>query len=161
MNIKSSLSIVGRFFKRLGMLTILLAAITGVGASVYLYPKFLITSAQASKLEAAAKVVADKEEADQCLGQYVINLMYKSPKTVKEVSPAAQQVLAMNIVRDTGHVMVEDVFMKHFFIGAIQYESQFLKYAQSPTGPKRAQPNDQSYFSRRPEVLWNARRKRQ
>ena len=82
-----------------------------------------------------AQKEADKIAKDERLGQYVINLMFKSKKTVETLSPAHMQALAQEIVR-----VADDIFdkeeEKQAFIGALQIESQFLRFSQSPTGPK-------------------------
>jgi hypothetical protein len=77
----------------------------------------------------------EREVADQKLGQYVINMMYMSPRTVKELSPARMQVIARSVVRVSNDIFDNDQ-NKRDFIMALQIESGFLKYAQSPTGPK-------------------------
>lgn len=95
---------------------------------------------------------AAKYDADTRIGQYVINMMYKSDQTVKELSPAMMQIMARNIVLDTNQVMTEeksgqvDVAMQQIFIGAVQLESKFLKFAQSPTGPKGLSQTTKSTF---------------
>jgi hypothetical protein len=87
-------------------------------------------------LEAQLQAIKTKEVADQDMGQFVVNMMYKSPTTVKSLSPAVMQVMVRNIVRDLDDVMGDDVIMKEMFVGAVQIESKFLRNAQSPTGPK-------------------------
>ncbi len=94
------------------------------------------SDAKTAQLQAKFEEITKQEEADARLGQYIVNMMFKSPETVRELSPAMMNMLARNIVRDTGDVMGNEVMMKQFFIGAVQLESKFLRFSQSPTGPK-------------------------
>jgi hypothetical protein len=88
-----------------------------------------------AELEAKLQAIRDKEEADRRLGQYAINMMFKSRRTVDTLSLAVMQVLAQSIVRVSNDIF-DNENERHGFIGALQIESEFLKYAQSPTGPK-------------------------
>ena len=92
-------------------------------------------TAKIAELEEKLRVIKDKEEADERLGQYAVNQMYKSPNTVKNLSPARMQVLARDIVRVANNIFDIEV-EKQAFVSILQIESQFLKGAQSPTGPK-------------------------
>ncbi len=87
------------------------------------------------QLEAQVKAQQEKEASDQRIGQYAINMMYKSPTTIKELSEARKQSLAQNIVRVANDIF-ETETEKKAFITALQIESKFLRFAQSPTGPK-------------------------
>ena len=87
------------------------------------------------ELETQLKAIHDREEAEARLGQYAVNMMFKSPNTVKNLSPARMLTLAQAIVRVSSDIFDNDE-QKHSFIAALQIESQFIKFAQSPTGPK-------------------------
>lgn len=92
-------------------------------------------SAEMKSLKDKLAQLKAKEEADEKLGQYAINMMYKSSNTVKNLSPARMQVLARSIVRVSNDIFDNEQH-KQAFIGVLQIESQFLRFAQSPTGPK-------------------------
>lgn len=92
-------------------------------------------AAKIAELEGKLQAIKDKEDADARLAQYTLNMMYISPKTVKELSPARMNVLAKTIVRVADDIFDNDS-QKRDFVMVLQIESGFLKYAQSPTGPK-------------------------
>jgi len=73
-------------------------------------------------------------EADQKLGQYSINMMYRSFEG-KKLSDGKKLVLSRAIVRVSNEIF-EDEEHKRAFIAALAIESQFNRMAQSPTGPK-------------------------
>jgi hypothetical protein len=86
-------------------------------------------------LKSKLQGIEDQQKADEALGQYVINMMYMSPETIKTLSPARMQVLARSIVRVSNDIFTTEE-NKRAFVAALQIESRFIKYAQSPTGPK-------------------------
>lgn len=118
---------------------IVAAVVISISATAYtaatMLDKGVVTDTKGAEAVAQLKVIKDKEQADVRLGQYVLNMMFKSPTTIKELSPARMQVLAQAIVRVANDIFDNEA-EKHGFIGALQIESRFLKYAQSPTGPK-------------------------
>lgn len=87
-----------------------------------------------SKLEAELKKYKDREENDAKLGQYAINMMFRSHGG-KKLSDAKKQVLAQSIVR-VANAIFESEDNKRAFIAVLEIESQFQRFAQSPTGPK-------------------------
>ncbi len=76
----------------------------------------------------------DKEAAEQLLGQYAINMMYRTAGG-KKLSDAKKQILARAIVRVTNDIF-ETEDNRRAFIAVLAIESQFDRLAQSPTGPK-------------------------
>ena len=88
-----------------------------------------------AKMEALVKQYEGNEQRDSDLGQYVINMMYQSKSTVDAMSQADMIMLARNIVRISNDIYETEI-QKHGFITALQIESRFLRFAQSPTGPK-------------------------
>jgi len=138
MNFKQITIATVRIVKRVSMLTVLIAAIFGIGATTYLYPRFLIDNARAAQLETKLKGYTDQEEADMRLGQYAINMMVMCEKSLskdKRLSQARKQVLAGDIVRTTNGVF-ESIEHRHAMIAVWAIESCFQKFAKSPTGPK-------------------------
>ncbi|MEM4379161.1 MAG: lytic transglycosylase domain-containing protein [Thermoplasmatales archaeon] len=93
-----------------------------------------IMNSKVEELQAELKLLKEQEERDNLLGQYAINMMYET-RAGKDLSSARKQVLARAIVR-----VVNDVFEtpehKKGFIAVLAIESEFKKFAQSPTGPK-------------------------
>lgn len=73
-------------------------------------------------------------ETDQKLGQYAINMMYRSTEG-RKLSDGKKLVLARAIVRVSNDIF-ENEEHKRAFITALAIESQFNRMAQSPTGPK-------------------------
>ena len=89
-----------------------------------------------SKREAMAiKATAEaQEEADMRLGQYTLNMIYKSGAGNK-ISDGRKQVFARAIVRVSNEIF-DNLEQTQAWISAIAIESAFMKFAQSPTGPK-------------------------
>jgi soluble lytic murein transglycosylase-like protein len=95
--------------------------------------------------DAILQGIKDREEQDLSLGQYAINMMYESGGH-KKISDARKQILARSIVRVANDIFEpadtsKDAFKKAVdnkkaFIAVLAIESQFQKFAQSPTGPK-------------------------
>lgn len=75
-----------------------------------------------------------QNEADTALGQYAINMMYRSTQG-KKLSDGKKQILARAIVRVSNDIFV-DPMHKRAFIAVLEIESGFQRFAQSPTGPK-------------------------
>jgi len=115
---------------------VILGIILGIGVGLVLDSGNIAATDPATALLAEKlKVYTDKEEADKRLGQYVVNMMFRSPETVRQLSPAYMLSLAQDIVEVTDNIFDKEI-ERRGFIGALQIESRFLKYAQSPTGPK-------------------------
>lgn len=123
------------FMTKMYMLIALVAAMAlsgflGVNYSKKTNAHAVDISAEVAELER----LRAKEEADSKLGQYIINMMYMSAKG-KSLSNGRKIVLARQIVR-----VVNDIFeteeQKKAFVAAISIESEFQRFAQSPTGPK-------------------------
>lgn len=85
---------------------------------------------------ALAKVEAIKaqEEQDQALGQFIINMMYRT-RAGEKLSAVKKQILARAIVRVANDVF-EAFEHKKAFVIALSIESAFARTAQSPTGPR-------------------------
>jgi len=79
-------------------------------------------------------VPTQDEAADTALGQYAINMMFRSAGG-KKLSDGKKQVLARAIVRVSNDIFV-DPMHKRAFIAVLEIESGFQRFAQSPTGPK-------------------------
>lgn len=96
--------------------------------------EFDADAAKIARLEAELKLIKDKEEADERLGQYALNMMNRTLKG-RSLSDGKKLVLARAIVR-----VSNDIFEKtehaHGFITALSIESEFQRFVQSPTGPK-------------------------
>lgn len=90
--------------------------------------------AKVLKLEGEIASVKEQEDQDKALGQYVLNMMYKTRAATRE-SDAQKQVLARDLVQVTNDVFAT-VEHKKAFIAVTAIESEFHRYAQSPTGPK-------------------------
>lgn len=100
-----------------------------------------VSETRVAELEAKLKENEDKlaelsakEEADQRLGQYAINMMYLSGAKDK-ISDGKKQILARSIVRVANDIF-EKEDNKRAFIAVLAIESAFQRFAQSPTGPK-------------------------
>lgn len=120
-----------------GIIALIALSLAAVGYSVHTERKFSQLQADAAKaatLEAKLKQEREQEEADLRLGQYVINMMYRTGAG-NRLSDGKKQVLARAIVRVSNEIF-EKVEHKHAFIGALAIESSFDRFAQSPTGPK-------------------------
>lgn len=85
-------------------------------------------------LDEQLKVLKAKEEEDEKLGQYIINMMYMTSARTK-LSDTMKQVRARAIVR-----VANDIFdsyeHKKAHVAVLAIESGFNHLAQSPTGPK-------------------------
>jgi hypothetical protein len=87
-----------------------------------------------ASLESEIQKLRDRDDSDQRLGQYTINMMYETSAKAK-LSDGRKQILARSIVRVANEVF-ETEEHKKAFIAVIAIESGFQKYAQSPTGPR-------------------------
>lgn len=76
--------------------------------------------------------VAGEPSYDEELGAYVVSIMQQVNAPLSDVR---KQILARAIVRVTTEVFTEDLHRKSF-VAIIGIESRFVKYAQSPTGPR-------------------------
>jgi len=95
------------------------------------------TSAESQRLkelEDQLNKVKQQEENDARLGQYAINMMYKTYEG-KKLSDGKKIILARAIVRVANDIF-ETEDHKKAFIAVLAIESQFKRLAQSPTGPK-------------------------
>lgn len=119
----------------LAFFAVAIVVAAGIVMTGLVNPRPSVADPKVAELEAKLKVYTDKEESDKRLGQYTVNMMFKSPETVKQLSPAYMLSLAQDIVEVDNNIFDKEI-EKRGFIGALQIESRFLKYAQSPTGPK-------------------------
>ncbi len=110
---------------------ILLATVIGVG--VYFNRGEAVAFAPSSSDIELAKY-KERELQDEKLGQYSINMMYSTAGGLK-LSAAKKQILARAIVRIANDIF-DDQENKRAFVAVLAIESQFDKFAQSPTGPK-------------------------
>lgn len=87
-----------------------------------------------AELEAQLQAIKDREAADEKLGQFAINMMYKAGSG-RTLSDGKKLILARAIVR-----VANDVFditeERRGFVVVLAIESGFNRFAQSPTGPK-------------------------
>lgn len=133
MNFKSTLGTVVRFFKRLGVLTVLLTAVAGVGATTYLYPQVEQLAIAAGEL----KQINLQQSSDQALGQAVTVLMVAS--NANQTGAKQQNTVDMAIrVANKYFVSFED---KKAFAEVIANESSYNQFDKktgkiltSPTG---------------------------
>lgn len=86
-------------------------------------------------LEAELKKVKDQEALDDRLGQYAINMMYRSGAH-NRLSKGKMQILARSIVRIANDIFPENEQKRRDFVMVLAIESGFNRFAQSPTGPK-------------------------
>lgn len=86
------------------------------------------------EVQKALDATKAKDDADQKLGQYAINAMQKTPAKVK-LSESRKQVLARAIVRVANDIFDNDD-NRRAFVAVVAIESGFMRFAQSPTGPK-------------------------
>jgi soluble lytic murein transglycosylase-like protein len=106
-----------------------LVALTAIGINYALsIPK------EASAAEQELAKYKEREELNDKLGQYAINMMYSTAGGQK-LSDAKKQILARAIVRIANDIF-ENEDNKRAYIAVLAIESQFNKFAQSPTGPK-------------------------
>lgn len=89
---------------------------------------------ESTRIKAELQRYKDQEDADQRLGQYVINMMYVAGAK-DTVSDAKKQILARAIVRVANDIFTSEE-NKRAFVMMIAIESAFQRFAQSPTGPK-------------------------
>jgi hypothetical protein len=94
-----------------------------------------IHSASNSDLEAELKKMKDQELLDDRLGQYAINMMYRSGAQ-NRLSKGKMQILARSIVRVANDIFPESEQKRRDFVMVLAIESGFNRFAQSPTGPK-------------------------
>lgn len=73
-------------------------------------------------------------DEDQKLGQYVVNAMYAS-YSGRKLTDGHKLVLARSIVRVANDIF-DTLEQRKAFVIAIDIESGFQRFAQSPTGPK-------------------------
>jgi len=92
------------------------------------------SSGRLAELELRIKESDAQAEADHRLGQYTVNMIFKSPGG-RKLSDARKLVLARAIVRVANEILETEVH-RHAFIQALSIESEFQRFAQSPTGPK-------------------------
>jgi len=85
-------------------------------------------------VDSRLRLLQEQEDADQRLGQYVVNMMYKAGAG-KTISDGLKLSIARAIVR-----VANDIFdtkeARKGWITALSIESGFNRIAQSPTGPK-------------------------
>lgn len=94
----------------------------------------LDTNVRAQKAEAELQAIRDKQVADEKLGQYAINMMYRAGAG-KTLSDGKKLILARSIVRVANDIFDREIDKKGF-ITVLAIESSFNRFAQSPTGPK-------------------------
>lgn len=85
-------------------------------------------------LSSALETQSVKEQAEQQIGQYAINMMFECYPAVK-MSSGAKQMMARRIAKVATDVY-ETVDQREHFVMIVAIESCFQKYVQSPTGPK-------------------------
>ena len=85
--------------------------------------------AENAKLKAEAKALKDKEDADQALGQYVLNMIGKTRNKTK-FSDAKKQIIARAVVRVAGEIF-NTIEHQHAFIAVLAIESEFERMAHS------------------------------
>lgn len=93
-----------------------------------------ISQTQISELKQQLAILKSQEEQDMALGQYVINMMYQT-RAGNVISNALKQVIAQALVRITNSVFDNPEHRKAF-VAVVAIESEFLRTAQSPTGPR-------------------------
>ena len=93
-----------------------------------------LTSIDLATAKESLKKHHEQEQADLKLGQYAINAMYASGSKDR-ISDAGKQSLARAIVRVSNDIFLKED-EKKAFIGIIAIESAFIRFSQSPTGPK-------------------------
>lgn len=112
----------------------------GIGYGVLNYSKVTtsivtVDPSDYASLKQKLLAIEEQQKADDAMGQYVINMMHMSPETIRTLSLARMQVLARSIVRVSNDIFSSEE-NKRAFVAALQIESRFIKYAQSPSGPK-------------------------
>lgn len=91
-------------------------------------------SNQISALQSQLDSIKAQEEKEKILGQYALNMMSQTTANTK-LSDAKKQTLARSIVKVSNDVFETDE-QKKAFIAVLAIESEFMRNAQSPTGPK-------------------------
>jgi len=89
---------------------------------------------KAAAAEAELVKIEEQRLKEERLGQYAVNMMFRTYKGEK-LSDGKKQVLARAIVRVATEIF-ETEEHRRAFVAALAIESQFDKFAQSPTGPK-------------------------
>lgn len=92
------------------------------------------SSVKIKEIQTQLDLIKSQEDKDKTLGQYIINMMYQTSAKTK-ISDAKKQVLARAIVRVSNDVFESDEHRKAF-VAVLAIESEFLRTAQSPTGPR-------------------------
>lgn len=88
-----------------------------------------------AELEAKIKAQEDQVAADERLGQYAINMMFRS-RDGAALSDGVKLMIARGIVRVSNDILSGNLDWQHGLILALHIESNFQRFAQSPTGPK-------------------------
>ena len=91
-------------------------------------------SNQMGVLQSQLDSIKAQDEKDKTLGQYALNMMSQTSASTK-LSDAKKQTLARSIVKISNDVFETDE-QKKAFIAVLAIESEFIRNAQSPTGPK-------------------------
>lgn len=86
------------------------------------------------EIQKSLDIAKAKEDADQKLGQFAINAMMKTSAKDKLSTPR-KQFLAQAVVRVVNEIFTTDD-SRRAFITVVAIESGFMRFAQSPTGPK-------------------------
>jgi hypothetical protein len=115
--------------------------VTSVLAWIWLYTD---VSSKANHAPAPVGSVAEparqsQEDEDQALGQYTVNMMFRSAQG-RKLSDGKKQVLARAIVRVANDIFTNPVDKKAF-VTVLEIESGFQRFAQSPTGLKELRRN--------------------
>ncbi len=122
---------VRKFF---GYLTVTLVIL---GISYFGYEKNVradLLQGQVKGLQGEVEKLKSQDEQDMVLGQYALNMMYKT-RAATAISDARKQVLARALVRVANDVFEHNEHKKAF-MAVVAIESEFQRTAQSPTGPK-------------------------
>lgn len=88
-----------------------------------------------SEAEIELKKIKTQEELDAKLGQYAINMMYRS-RAQEFLSKGMMLMLARSIVRVANDIFPEEEQKRKDLVMVLSIESGFKRFAQSPTGPK-------------------------
>lgn len=95
-------------------------------------PQVVISETAAEK---ELRIIKEREEADLVFGQYILNQMARCNKA-KSISDGMKMVITQALVRNANLVFEDNMEHKKGFVNALAIESCFLRFAQSPTGPK-------------------------
>ncbi len=128
-----------KYFKSVGVfLLVAAAAVFGVSSLKSQVNEVQVftssTDIRLAELETQLGKYKTQEQEDGRLGQYAINMMYRTAGG-KKLSDAKKQILARAIVRVSNDIF-DTQDNKRAFIAVLAIESQFDRFAQSPTGPK-------------------------